>query len=52
VRVEYSLCYQREDDLSPHAFHPSRHRDGSYDYMALAALEAVVVDPASVTIDR
>jgi hypothetical protein len=41
VRVEYSLCYQREDDLSRHAFHPSRHRDGSYDYMALAGLEAV-----------
>src|SRR5579862_3355224 len=41
VRVEYSLCYQREDDTSPHIFHPSRRRDDSYDYMALAGLEAV-----------
>ena len=41
VRVEYSLCYQREDDPDTHAFHPSRRLDGSYDYMALAGLEAV-----------
>lgn len=41
VRVEYSVCYQRDDDPSSHAFHPSRRRDGSYDYMALAALEGV-----------
>jgi hypothetical protein len=40
VRVEYSVCYQREDDVSPHPFHPSYHRDGSYDYVALANLEA------------
>jgi hypothetical protein len=24
VRVEYSLCYQRKDDLNPRAFRPSR----------------------------
>ena len=42
VRVEYSVCYQREDDPSPYAFHPSRRLDGSYDYMALAGLEGVV----------
>jgi hypothetical protein len=42
VRVEYSLCYQRDDDPSWQAFHPSRRPDGSYDYMALAALEAAV----------
>lgn len=42
ARVEYSLCYQREDDPSPHAFHPSRRRDGSYDYIALGELEGVV----------
>ena len=42
VRVEYSVCYQRDDDPNSHAFHPSRRRDGSYDYMALAGLEGVV----------
>lgn len=41
MRVEYSVCYQREDDLSSHTFQPSRRRDGSYDYMALAGLEGV-----------
>jgi hypothetical protein len=45
VRVEYSLCYQREDDPSLHAFHPSRRRDGSYDYMALADLFEAVAHP-------
>jgi hypothetical protein len=39
VRVEYSVCYHRDDDLTRQVFRPSRRRDGSYDYVALANLE-------------